>query len=152
MYIVPSNPVLILFSIVTINLKSSKEIPLEIINRLKKNSVFDEVIVINPILPIVSGNGNELPFNTIGSLLEYAGKNKLDMGDAGLIYEKCKSGLSKRVLIKKMENIIVTIENSIKTGLEGTIYKDRILHQQSHFIENAERDGKILKNSVTNKI
>ena len=135
-----------------INLKSSKKIPFEIINRLKKDSGFDEYIVFKPILPIVSGNGSELPFNTIGSLLEYAEKNKLDMGDVGLIYEKCQSGLSKRVLVNKMENIIVTIEDSIKTGLEGTIYKDRILHQQSHLIENAERDGKILKNSVTNKI
>jgi L-serine dehydratase len=74
------------------------------------------------------------------------------MGDMGLFYEKCKSGLSKKALINKMESIIATIEDSIKTGLAGTIHKDRILHQQSHFIERAEKDGKILKNSVTNKI
>jgi L-serine dehydratase len=135
-----------------INLKSSKEIPLEIIKKLKKNSVFDEVILINPILPIVSGNESEFPFNTIGSLLEYAEKNKLDMGDVGLIYEKCQSGLSKKVLIKKMENIIVTIENSIKTGLEGTVHKDRLLHQQSHLIKRAEKDVKILKNALINTI
>jgi len=135
-----------------INLKSSKKIPFEVINRLKKSSVFDEYIVLKPILPIVSGNGNELPFNTIGSLQEYAEKNKLDLGDVGLIYEKCQSGLSKRVLTNKMENIIVTIEDSIKTGVKGTVHKDRILHQQSHLIENAEKDGKILKNSVINKI
>jgi L-serine dehydratase len=135
-----------------INLKSSKEIPLEIIQWLKKNSVFNEAIIINPILPIVSGNENELPFNTIGSLLEYAEKNKLDMGDVGLIYEKCQSGLSKKVLIKKMENIIVTIENSIKTGLEGTVHKDRMLHRQSHLIKRAEKDGKILRDAVINKI
>jgi len=135
-----------------INIKSSKEIPLEIIKRLKKKSVIDEVIIINPILPIVSGNENELPFNTIGSLLEYTKKNKLDMGDVGIIYEKCQSGLSKKVLIKIMENIIVTIENSIKMGLEGTVYKDRILHRQSHLIKRAEKDGKIPRNEVINKI
>jgi L-serine dehydratase len=135
-----------------INLKSSKKIPSEIINRLKQDFGFEEYVVLKPILPIVSGNGKEIPFDTIGSLLEYAGKNRLDMGDVGLIYEKCQSGLSKRVLINKMENIILIIEDSIKTGLKGTINKDRILHRQSHLINSAEKDGKILKNSVTNKI
>lgn len=135
-----------------INLKSSKEIPFEIIKGLKKNSVLDEVIFINPILPIVSGNENELPFKSIASLLEYAEKNKLDMGDVGLIYEKCQSGLSKKVLIKKMENILVTIENGIETGLKGTVHKDRILHPQSHLIMRAEKDKKILNNAVINNI
>lgn len=135
-----------------INLKSSKKFPFEKIDLLKNNPVFDECIVLYPILPIVLGNGNELPFDTIGSFLEYAEKNKLDMGDMGLIYEKCQSGLSKKVLINKMENIIKTIEDGIKTGLKGTIHKDRILHQQSHLIKNAERDGKILKNSLINKV
>ena len=135
-----------------INLKSAKEIPPEIIKQLKQDSAFKEVTVINPILPIVSGNENELPFNTIASLLEFAEKNKLDMGYVGLLYEERQSGLSKRVLINKMKNIIRTIEDCIETGLKGTVYKDRILHQQSHFIEKAEKDGKILKNSVINKI
>lgn len=135
-----------------INLKSSKEIPIEIIKRFKKNSVIDEISVINPILPIVSGNETDLPFNSIESLLEYAEKNKLALGEMGLIYEKCRSGLSQKVLIKKMENIIDTIENSIKTGLEGTVFKKRILHRQSDLIKRAEKDGKILKNAVINNI
>ncbi len=135
-----------------INLKSSQEIPLEIIKRLKKNPVFDEVIVVNPILPIVSGNEKELPFNSIISLLEYAERNNLDMGEMGLLYEECQSGLSKTALTEKMENIIKTIENSIKTGLQGTEYKDRILPQQSHLIRRAEKDGKILRNTLINNI
>jgi len=135
-----------------INLKSSKKIPVEIIDQLKKYFDSEKSIIIEPILPIVSGNENELPFHSIDSLLEYARKNDQDMGDLGLIYEKYQSGLSKSVLEDKMNNIIGIIDNSIKTGLTGTSYKDRILPQQSHLIESAERDGKILKNFVTNNI
>ena len=51
-----------------------------------------------------------------------------------------------------MKNIIKIIEESIKTGLQGTTYKDRILDQQSHFIDKAEKDGRIPQNSVVNKI
>jgi L-serine dehydratase len=84
--------------------------------------------------------------------LEYARKNKLDIGDLGLIYEKGQSGLSNTVLTKMMEKIIVTTEDSINKGLKGTQYKDRILPQQSHLIGKAEKDGKIPKISVTNRI
>jgi len=51
-----------------------------------------------------------------------------------------------------MNEIVGIIENSIKTGLEGTKYEDRILQQQSHLIEKAEKVGKILQNSLVNKI
>lgn len=133
-----------------INIKLSKEIKPEIINRLKENYVFDEVVAIHPVLPIVSGNNSELPFTTIQSLLEYAAMNKLDLGELGLIYEQCRSGLSKNILIHKMESIIAIIEKSIQTGLKGTVYEDRILHQQAHLIKHAENDGKIFRNALLN--
>ena len=135
-----------------LNLKSSSQIPSEIINRLKVNLDSDKYVILKPILPVVSGKENNLPFDTIDSLKDYAEKNMLDLGDAGLIYEECKSGLPKKVLINKMKNIIETIEKSIIKGLGGTRYEGRILHQQSHLIEQAENDGKILKNVLLNKI
>jgi L-serine dehydratase len=69
----------------------------------------------------------------------------------GLIYEKCISGLSEEELILKMKEIIQIIHKSIETGLKGTHYEDRILQQQSHLIEKAEKEGKI-KNTVVNRI
>jgi len=135
-----------------INVKSPKEISHDIIKQLKSNSLVQSVNVIKPVLPIVSGNERDLPFNTIDSLLLYAEKKKLDLGEVGLIYEESISGLSRSVLIKNMKNIIKIIEESIKTGLKGTTYKDRILDQQSHFVDKAEKDGRISQNSVVNKI
>ena len=133
-----------------INIKSSKEMAPEIITRIKTEYAFDEIVAIKPILPIVAGNENALPFTTITSLLEYAGNHNLDMGELGLLYEQYQSGLSKNVLIQKMESIIAIIEKSIQTGLAGTVYEDRILHQQSHLIKRAENDGKILRNAAIN--
>lgn len=135
-----------------INLKSSKDISVEIIKLLKTAPVFDEVIVVNPVLPIVSGNEIEMPFTTIQSLLKYSEKENLDLGEIGLIYEKCQSGLSEYELINKMKNTVGIIEKSIKTGLKGTKYEDRILHQQSHLVGRAEKTRKILQNSIVNKI
>jgi len=135
-----------------VNLKSPNKITDDIINHFNNDRVFGSVIIVNPILPIVSGNDTEMPFTTIGSLLEYANEENLDLGEMGIIYEKCQSGLPDSVLLSKMEEIVGIIENSIKKGLEGTKYEDRILHQQSHLIDKAEKVGKILQNSLVNKI
>jgi L-serine dehydratase len=135
-----------------INIKSSKEIPDETIKQLTLLTNIEKVIVVNPILPIISGNDTEVPFTTIESLLEYAERENHSLGDIGLIYEKCLSGLSETVLLNKMKDIIRIIENSISTGLGGTIYNDRILHHQSHLIKKAEKNGNILQNSIVNKI
>ena len=137
---------------ILINLKFSNEVPKEILQKLKTNQLIEKFIVINPILPIVSGKSGELPFNNISTLLSYAEKNKLDLGDLGIVYEQNQSGLSKSEIKNKMKETITIIEGSINSGLKGTIYKDRILPQQSHLIGKSEKDGKILKNSLLNNI
>jgi len=134
-----------------INLKSPNKITDDIIDHFNDNS-FGNVIIVNPILPIVSGNETEMPFTTIESLIEYAQKIDFDLGELGIIYENCRSGFSDSALLSKMEEIVGIIEKSIQTGLEGTNYEDRILHQQSHLIDEAEKAGKILQNSLVNKI
>ena len=85
-------------------------------------------------------------------MLEYAEKENLSLGDIGLIYEKCQSGLAEREVVEKMKDVVGIIEHSIKNGLAGTTYEDRILPQQSHLIENAKKRNKILQNSIVNQI
>lgn len=135
-----------------INIKFSKEISIADIDKLRQTTSFDELIIIRPVLPIISGNESELPFSSVGSLLEFAEKENLDLGALGLRYEKHQSGLAEDQVIAKMKSIVRIIENSIETGLAGTYYEDRILPQQSHLIDNARRKKKILENSIVNKI
>jgi len=135
-----------------IKITSSQKIPQEILDRVVKEFNLEQFVTIDPILPIVTGNGSDLPFDTIASLIDYANKNGMDLGEIGLLYEKCQSGLSEQVLCDKMETVIKIIHGSIEKGLEGTAYKDRILPQQSHLIEKAVNDGNILKISVVNHI
>lgn len=135
-----------------INIKFSKEVSAGLITKLRQSIPFDELIQIKPVLPIIEGNESELPFTTVESLLEFAEQESLDLGDLGLRYEKHQSGLSDREVNDKMKGVVEIIENSIKTGLAGTYYEDRILPRQSHLIDEAQNKKKILKNSIVNKI
>lgn len=135
-----------------LSIKSSRPIPTEIFEKIKSHPEMGELVLITPVLPVISGNETELPFSSISSMLDYADENSLDPGDLGVIYEKCLSGLQEEELHQMMENILNIIEKSIATGLEGTDYRDRILQQQSHLVAEAEQQGKILRNSLVNKI
>jgi L-serine dehydratase len=135
-----------------ITIKTYQEIPLETLDRIEKDFNPDRFVTINPILPIIAGNGSDLPFDKIRSLIDFSQKNEMGLGQTGLLYEKCQSGLSEQVLCDKMETVIKIIHGSIEKGLKGTVYKDRILPQQSHLIEKAVNEGQILKNTVVNNI
>ncbi|MFB0947945.1 MAG: L-serine ammonia-lyase, iron-sulfur-dependent, subunit alpha, partial [Spirosomataceae bacterium] len=120
--------------------------------KFKQTISFSGCIIINPVLPIIAGNESELPFSTVESLLNFAEEESLDLGALGLLYEKHQSGLSNQEIVDKMKFTVNIIENSIKTGLAGTHYEDRILPRQSHLIDNAQKKKKILENSIVNKI
>ena len=135
-----------------INIKFSNEISVKTIEKLKGVLNFEEFIITKPVLPIVAGNELKLPFTSVTSLLEFAEKEDLDLGALGLIYEQCQSGLEDSAVIDRMKNLVSIIENSIKIGLEGTTYEDRILPQQSHLINKAKKGNKILQNSIINQI
>jgi len=102
-------------------------------------------------MPVIAGRESEMPFTTVQSILDYAGQKGADLGDLGLIYEKCISGLSDQELTDKIHELTDIVHASIETGLGGTHYADRILQQQSHLIGKAENQGK-LKESVINRM
>lgn len=135
-----------------VNIKFSKEISQKVIQNLIQQVNFGELIISNPVLPIIAGNETDLPFGTIESLLNYAEQENLDLGAIGVLYEKHQSGLADHDVIDKMKDIVDIIENSIKTGLAGTVYEDRILPPQAHLIGTAQKKKKILENSIVNKI
>jgi len=141
------------------NFKSPDPFTSEFIGRLANTgnradlsgSSLEEVVIIQPLLPVPSGKETELPFDSISSMLQYADQHSLDLGALGILYEECRSGLPVNVLNEKMKQIIGTIENSIRRGLEGTEYRDRILHRQSHLVRKAEKEGDIPR-TIANEI
>jgi len=127
--------------------KSSFPFSPEFIARLKNNPIIDDISVINPIMPVIAGKQNAMPFTSLQSLIGYAEETGADLGDLGLIYERCISGMTDDEITQKMSEIVQIIHNSIDTGLKGTDFGDRILGQQSHLIKKAVGAGK-LKDSV----
>jgi L-serine dehydratase len=135
-----------------IHVQSPGSFPPELLRKLKSFTDIHDIVIVEPILPIPSGKEMEFPFTDIDSMLEYGKSKNFSLGKLGLIYECCRSGMSENELLARMKDIIQVIESAIETGLTGTEFRDRILHQQSNLIEKAEKDGLIKTDSMVNGI
>lgn len=121
-------------------------------DHIKQLEGVKKVCNVLPIMPVIAGRQEDLPFSSIESLVQYSKAEGMSLGSLGLLYEQCRSGLSQEILKDKMQKIIEIIEGSIAKGLAGTKFEDRILPQQSNLVAQAERKGKILQGSIVNKI
>jgi L-serine dehydratase len=135
-----------------IQLNSSGPFPGDLSARLAGLPGVQEVLPVDPVLPVLSGMGEGVPFRSLDSMLEFAGSDPYSLGRLGLMYESGRSGLPEEELTGKMKEIIRIIESGIDKGLEGTEFRNRILHRQSHLVDEAARDGKIFSDPLVNRI
>lgn len=135
-----------------INAKLAKNVSNDTLLKLKEQFSATEIVLLKPVLPIIAGNEKEVPYTTVDSLIKYSIEYEYDLGKLGLIYEQSQSGLPEHEVVKIMHNHINIINKSIEVGLKGTTYKDRILPQQSHLIDEGIKAKKILENSIVNEI
>ena len=109
-----------------------------------KDKLNDKIELI-PVMPVPSVSEINLPFTTVDEMLELASNKHLSLSDLAILYEHARTGLSTASILKKMEEIVLIVKDSIDVGLKGTHYKDRILGTQSTLIEIAEKKGLIQK-------
>ncbi len=116
---------------------------------LKKHIIWKSEIT--PVLPVPSNFGKELPFKSVKEMLVLGKEENLSLSELAVRYEAARSDSNGDSVLKKMEEIVIVIRNSINKGLSGTFYSDRILGSQSFLIERAEKKG-LIDRSVNNKI
>ena len=102
----------------------------------------------DPVLPILSGVKQKLPFETVGEMMMLAEKNGYDLAELAILYESARAGIDSPKVISLMRDIVLHIQNSIQEGLNETIYADRILGHQCHMILEAEKRNRIIKNPI----
>lgn len=113
----------------------------------------EEIIYLNPVLPVHSQVTLKVPFTSVDGLIDYAEKYSLSASDAALAYESARSGLSKAELLSMMDHILTTMETAIENGIEGTVFEDRILGQQSHKLLDPSFQfvgGNLLRDIISN--
>ena len=115
----------------------------------------DETIAIKtlpPVLPILSPREMAVPFETCEQMLAYNRGRQLSLAELAIEYESARGGVGRDEIIDKMVDIVRTMKNSVRIGLAGTNYKDRILGCQSTFYRKKLKAGQLLDIGVLNQI
>jgi L-serine dehydratase len=131
-----------------INIKSRNPILEEVNQLIADHDSLVWVRQIEPVMPILSGITEALPFSSIDEMMQVADQDGSDLADLAILYESARAEISAEKVLSLMQEIVMVIKNSIQEGLNGTTYSDRILGHQSHLILEAEKRNRIIKNPV----
>jgi L-serine dehydratase len=122
---------------------------------LEKMAALEDVMFIkklSPVLPVLSRKDMEVPFTTCNKMLEYNSNKKLSLLELAILYESERGKISKEEVIDKMRKIVRIIRDSIKSGLEGTHYADRLLGSQSVNFKTQLQNKKLVNTGALNNV
>lgn len=132
-------------------IKTMSSLSEDVLSTLKGTDGVQNIMCLEPVLPIQSTKDCKVPFLTAKEMLETC-SDDASLFDLAIKYESARGCISEDVVFDKMKQIVTLMDTSIKSGLEGTEYADRILGRQSHLISEGVRQEKLLPGDVMNTV
>jgi len=107
---------------------------------------------IAPVMPVLSHRDTSVAFVTADDMLDFNQDRGLQLWELAIDYEKARGDLSTEEVMAKMTEIVEVLRESIKQGLAGTSYDDRILGAQSPVFAKSMESDKLLDVGMLNRI
>jgi L-serine dehydratase len=107
---------------------------------------------IHPVLPVLSGYENKVPFSTTTGMLKYIDADNRELWDVALEYERLRSGLSENEILSKIKIFIGYMQTCVDQGLAGTDFADRILGPQSVKYRSMKQSNDLLDAGILDNI
>jgi L-serine dehydratase len=107
---------------------------------------------LHPVLPILTPQEIETPFDTSQQMLAYNRGRHLNLAELAIEYESARGGISRDEVLEKMVALVKIIRQSVRNGMAGTNYKDRILGCQSALYSMKHKSGQLLDIGILNQI
>ena len=107
---------------------------------------------LSPVLPILTPPHLTLPYLTCAEMRAYNEGRGLDLGELAVRYECARSGLEPDQVLAKMVEIVCLLRSSIRAGVRGTSYADRILGPQAPGFQRAMERDALLEGGILNRV
>jgi L-serine dehydratase len=108
--------------------------------------------LLRPVLPVLSRRDLSVPFQTVESMLAWNRDRKLTLWELALVYESERGGMPEDEVLGRARELLRIMEDSIRQGLAGTEYADRILPSQSTEFLRSQAEGRLIPGDVVNRI
>ena len=135
-----------------VEVKAAKFVGEETIAELRKVSPVLKVKRLAPVLPIASRKDTAVPFTTCEEMMMHVGEKNIPLWQLAMDYETARGALSESEVMEKMLEIVRILRRSIKQGIEGTRYEDRVLGHQSGKFSQLMKTGALLNGGALNRI
>ncbi len=135
---------------ICIQIKTQSPLSDDVIDAIIDNYGATSVRQLSPVLPVLSRRNISVPFSSYKEMVEYNVHNELSLSDLAIHYESQRANIKPGDVRAKMEEIVDILIKSIHSGLEGTVYDDRILDCQSNGFAEAMKSGSLLGSTVLN--
>lgn len=133
-----------------INLQTHQSIIPKELNDFIGQLTVENIISVDPVLPVMSQKTPNIPFSNVQEMLKQAKEENLDLADMALKYESIRGNISQKDVYDKAVEIVDIMSKGIKIGLSGTSYTDRILGYQSYRM--FEPNDKLIGGDITARI
>jgi len=104
-----------------------------------------------PVLPVPSPPKSAIPFSSCRKMLAFNRRKNMSLGELAVQYESGRGAMSPDDVYRKMIDIVGVIKQSIRQGLKGTSYADRILGCQSRRFNQSLQSGSLLEAGIMNR-
>ena len=107
---------------------------------------------IAPVLPVLAGAPDELPFRTATEMLAYNEGLQLDASQLAVRYEAARGAIAESDVVALMTDLVGIMESAVARGLAGTDYADRILGRQAARYRAQAEAGRLLDAAMLNRM
>ncbi|TAM97905.1 MAG: serine dehydratase [Chitinophagaceae bacterium] len=105
-----------------------------------------------PVLPVLSRKDIKVPFTTCNEMLDYNRGKDISLLELAVRYESERGNISEEEIFEKMGRIVRILQDSIKQGLQGTQYADRLLGSQSVNFKDQLQRKRLIEAGVLHNI
>jgi L-serine dehydratase len=126
----------------------------DLLEELRANASVSSLCVLEPVLPVLARSDMSVPFINGVQMQGYRDEHggAMSLGELGARYEAQRGGITEEEVRSRMAELIGVMEQSIRVGLGGTEYADRILPCQSvNFGEKMDK-GELVPGDVLNRV
>ncbi|MBT8396470.1 MAG: L-serine ammonia-lyase, iron-sulfur-dependent, subunit alpha [Gemmatimonadetes bacterium] len=111
-----------------------------------------EVRFLAPVLPVQSRSGMKVPFLRADGIPKDSDRDNTSLWELAVDYESARGSMSAEEVLRRMEDILRIMEQSVDEGLAGTAFQDRILPPQTGRYDQRLRAGELLDVGILNRI
>ena len=135
-----------------VEVKSERPLPSSILARAKAAYDLRAARRLDPVLPVLSRRDMQVPYLTCEGMLAYDAGRDLPLWELALHYESARGNLDPEEVMARVCELVRIMQASIRRGLQGTVYADRILGPQAGAFQERMAAGRLLDAGLLNRM